>query len=93
MPRPKNLVPTYRLHQQSGQARVRIKVGERYRDFYLGEHGSQESLEKYQKLLGEHIDSESPPELETPPNVPGGDSGQWTIAELAMKYDEFASKF
>ena len=73
--------------------RARERLRERYREFYLGGYGSQESLEKYQKLLGEHIDSESPPELETTPNVPGADSEQWTVAELAMKYDEFASKF
>jgi hypothetical protein len=35
MPRPKNKTPSYLFHQKSGQARVRIRVGSRYRDIYL----------------------------------------------------------
>lgn len=39
--------PKYALHKPSGQARVRIKG----KDFYLGEHGSQESRDEYDRLI------------------------------------------
>ena len=44
MPRPKNTVPTYKLHKASGQAVMRITLpgGER-KSVYLGVYGSPES--------------------------------------------------
>jgi hypothetical protein len=46
MPR-KLLVPSYKLHKPSGQARV-ILDG---KHFYLGPFGSEESREKYARLI------------------------------------------
>lgn len=42
-------VPSYRLHRQSGQAIVTLSG----RDVLLGEHGSRESREKYNRLTAE----------------------------------------
>ncbi len=55
MARPKNPAPSYLLHKKSGQARVRLKNGSRYRDVYLGEYGSPESYEKYRQVVAEHL--------------------------------------
>jgi hypothetical protein len=53
MARPNNPAPSYLLHRKSGQARVRLKNGSRYRDVYLGEYGSPESCEKYRSVVAE----------------------------------------
>ncbi len=54
MPRPKNSVPTYRRHKQSGQAiaTVRASNGQR-KDVLLGEHNSPQSHEAYRRRLAE----------------------------------------
>ncbi len=88
MPRPKNPTPSYLLHQKSGQARVRLKNGSRYREVYLGEYGSPESLEKYHRVLAEYFGTNG---QEQPQPVPAADPDDWTVAELAVKYDDFAS--
>ncbi len=90
MPRPKNQVPSYLLHKKSGQGRVRLKYGSRYRDIYLGEYGSPESLEKYHRVLAEHLDNDGQGPPEAVP-VPTADPDDWTVAELAVKYDDFAT--
>lgn len=56
MPRPRNTSPSYLLHKPTGQARVRLRVGSRYRDIYLVDYGSPESLEKYHRVLAEHFE-------------------------------------
>lgn len=50
MARQKNAVPSYLLHQRSGQARVRIAG----REFFLGPFGSEESRIKYGELIARH---------------------------------------
>ena len=45
-------IPSYRLHKASGQAVVWLG-----RDVYLGKHGSQESREKYHRLISEWLAS------------------------------------
>ena len=45
--------PKYRLHKGSGQALVQIN-GER---IYLGKYGSEESKEKYKRLVAEYLSS------------------------------------
>ena len=47
MARKPNVFPSYFLHKQSGQARVRIKG----RDYLLGPYGSDESRIAYGKLI------------------------------------------
>jgi hypothetical protein len=51
MPRPKSLTPKYRRHKPTGQAVVRIDG----RDYYLGEHGSPESRERYAVLIADYL--------------------------------------
>jgi integrase len=53
MPRPRNQVPTYRLHKQSGQAIVTISNGGTRRDVLLGKYGTPESRTEYQRVLAE----------------------------------------
>ena len=90
MARPKNPVPSYLLHKKSGQARVRLKEGSRYRDVYLGEYGSPESLDNYRQVVADYLGNGS-----QDPNKPGAmspvNTGDWTVAELAVHYDDFAS--
>ena len=49
MPRKPGKVPSYCRHKHSGQAVVRING----RDHYLGEYGSSDSHERYQRLIAE----------------------------------------
>lgn len=50
-----NSVPGYRLHKRTGQAVVTLRIATgRYKDFYLGEYGSQDSKDKYSALIIEH---------------------------------------
>ena len=51
--------PKYRLHKGSGQALVQLDG----RRFYLGRHGSPESLERYHRLVAEWLASGRAPEL------------------------------
>ncbi len=51
MPWSKNHVPRYRLHRESGQAIVTLGA----RDFYLGKHGTDESRNEYDRLIGEWL--------------------------------------
>ncbi|MCE9566558.1 MAG: tyrosine-type recombinase/integrase [Planctomycetes bacterium] len=53
MPRPRNHVPSYRLHKQSGQAIVTISTNGTRRDVLLGKYGSPESQAEYRRLLAE----------------------------------------
>ena len=48
--------PAYRLHKPSGQAVVRIDG----RDYYLGRHGTEPSLEAYRRLIAEWATSPRP---------------------------------
>jgi integrase len=53
MPRPRNHIPTYRLHKQSGQAIVTISANGTRRDVLLGQYGSPESRTEYQRVIAE----------------------------------------
>ena len=44
-------IPAYRLHKSSGQARVILRT----KHVYLGQYGTPESWEKYQRLIAEQI--------------------------------------
>ena len=48
---PKDYIPKYRLHRQSGQAIVTIQG----KDFLLGAHGSEASHKKYKRHLAEWL--------------------------------------
>jgi integrase len=51
MPKLKNIVPSYRLHKQSGQAIVTLNG----RDHLLGPHGTKTSRAKYDMLIREWL--------------------------------------
>lgn len=65
--------PSYRLHKPSGRAVVTLDG----RDHYLGAHGSQESLEAYDRLVAEWLIARISPT-----------SGEATrsVAELILAY-------
>ncbi len=51
MPRPKKLIPAYRLHKQSGQAIVTVSQNGVRKEMTLGKYDSPESKEEYQRVL------------------------------------------
>ncbi len=51
MARPKNALPTYRLHKQSGQAIVTVSTGGVRKDILLGKYGTPESKQEYERVL------------------------------------------
>jgi integrase len=54
MPRPRNPVPTYRLHRQSGQAVITLRLPDGSRkDVLLGPYGSDASKAEYERVLAE----------------------------------------
>src|SRR5262245_48732356 len=80
MPRPRNHVPAYRLHKQSGQAIVTVTVNGKRRDILLGKHGSPESQEEYARVLA-RLRAGGPSaavELSTKSDI--------TISELVLAY-------
>ena len=76
--------PTYSLHKASGRAVVRIDG----RDHYLGAHGSQESIDRYNGLIAEWITGQRSGDdlaVEPDPNL--------TINELLAAYLKFANRY
>jgi hypothetical protein len=83
MARPRNKVPSYNHHRQSGQARVRIGG----RDIYLGPFGSPPSKELYAQLIAEHFaNGESQ-------SIVISNGEKLSIAALVVKYDDFAKSY
>lgn len=83
MPKP-NHVPAYKLHKPSGQARVII----RGQHIYLGPYGSDESREKYARLIGELA--------VTPQAVPAANSAgqkKLLLIQLCAAYWEWAQTY
>ena len=79
-------IPTYRHHKGSGQALVQIN-GER---IYLGKHGSDESREKYRRLIADFLAGDkvpSPHAGESDPNC------CVTINELIFAYFKHAQAY
>jgi hypothetical protein len=78
MPRPRNQIPTYRLHKQSGQAIVTVSNGGKRRDILLGKYGSPESRTEYQRIFAE-LNASGPATAVT--RAPGSDS---TVNEVIL---------
>jgi integrase len=83
MARPRNKVPSYNHHKQSGQARVRIGG----RDIYLGPYGSPSSKELYAQLIAEHFANGESQSIV----VTNGE--KLSLAALVVKYDDFAKSY
>lgn len=79
MPRPRNAVPTYRLHKQSGQAIVTLNVNGTRRDVTLGAYNSPESKDEYRRVLAN---------LESLTSAPAPTSAALdiTVNELCLRY-------
>ena len=89
MPRKKNVLPSYLLHQVIGrepQARVRING----RDFLLGRYGSEESRIKYGKLISQSAGGLTVDPLAT--KVNSDDTGL-SVAELLLAFKNHAETY
>ena len=75
-------VPSYLPHS-SGQARVRIDG----RDIYLGKFGSDESREKYARVIAEHFGNRQRRTIDV---VPGE---ALSVAALVVKYEDHAVEY
>ncbi|HUR53136.1 MAG TPA: hypothetical protein VMZ71_03320 [Gemmataceae bacterium] len=76
MPRPKNAIPTYRLHKQSGQAIVTVTAGGVRRDITRGSHGTPESKEEYRRVLADLASG----------RIGSGEPADITVSELCLKF-------
>jgi hypothetical protein len=83
MARPKGSTstPTYRLHKATGQAVVTVNG----KDHYLGKHGSKESKQRYDQLIGQWL-SRGRATAET-------SAEDITITEVCAGYFEYAKSY
>ena len=86
MARKKNNVPSYLLHAQSGQARVRING----REYLLGRFGSEESRVRYGKIISQAAGGLSVDPLGK--NHNDADSGL-SVAELLLAFKRHADAY
>jgi hypothetical protein len=78
-------IPKYRLHKGSGQALVQIDG----RRVYLGKYGTEESRERYRRVVGEWLSNHR----HTDPNRPEQQPGEeLSINELLLAYWRFAER-
>ena len=75
-------IPKYRHHKPSGQALVQIR-GHRT---YLGKYGSEESKEKYRRLIAEFVSGNG----EITPDNP---KSQLTVNEMILQYFRYAQTY
>ena len=84
----RSAVPTYRKHEQSGQAVVTFRLPNgRRKDYLLGRHGSKESKTEYARLLAEFQAGHGA--------MPGtsGVLGDLTVNELLVQYLRHCDQF
>lgn len=82
----RHFVPKYRLHKPSGRALVQI-AGKR---FYLGQHGSEESLAEYRRFVAELLSSGHAPAR---PSEHDSANDGLTVAELVLAYLRWAEGY
>ena len=90
MPRPRNQVPTYRLHKQSGQAIVTVNSGGVRKDITLGRHGSPESKAEYERVLHSLRSPGGAASLASPASPNGGH--ERTVAEVLLAFWRHAER-
>ncbi len=78
-------IPKYRLHKGSGQALVQIDG----RRIYLGKHGTEESRERYRRVVGEWLSNHRHTTQNRPEQQPGEGL---SINELLLAYWRFAER-
>jgi hypothetical protein len=79
-------LPNYRLHKGSGQALVQID-GQR---IYLGKHGTEESKEKYHRVVGEWLARNRASATSSPAGRTLG--SELTVNELLLAFWPHAQK-
>jgi integrase len=90
MARKTNVIPSYLLHKQSGQARVRVNG----RDVLLGEFNSKESRVRYAEIVaqfanGQIFDKAPPRKGRVAPSDPGLTVNELVVAYLAWADGHF----
>ncbi len=91
MPRlPKNTLPGLRLHKPTGQARVTLRDGDKYRDIYCGPFGSKQATRKYHATIAAWLgnDKKLPADLvpTTKAQEESGNLSGTLVAELLAAY-------
>jgi integrase len=89
MPRPKNPVPSYRLHKQSGQAIVTLNLNGARKDVLLGRYDTPESKQEYERILAQ-LRAAAAPAL-----TPAGQTGSLpdlTVNEVLVAFMEHAER-
>lgn len=87
MPRLKKRLPSYRLHKATGYAVVTLGG----HDYYLGEHGSPESLDAYKRLISEW--TASGPSVSAASTGATAPTGDLRICELLAAFYEHANTY
>ena len=85
MPRKSPRIPKYCLHKGSGQAYVTLE-GQRH---YLGAHGSDESMERYNRVIGELVASPKATVAKAASNCIHG----ITVVEVLAAYNKHAEAY
>jgi integrase len=80
-------IPKYRFHKGSGQALVQIN-GDR---IYLGRYGSEESQEKYQRLVSEWLSNGR--QRVSPPTADPQATADLNVNKLILAYWHFAETY
>jgi integrase len=81
--------PKYRLHKGSGQALVQVN-GHR---IYLGKHGSEESKEKYRRIVAEWLANGNLPPSPTMAGTTPGVTGGVLVDQVILAYWQFAQGY
>ncbi|MEI7700750.1 MAG: hypothetical protein WCK86_13210, partial [Planctomycetia bacterium] len=88
MARKSNVVPSYLLHKQSGQARCRVAG----KDYLLGPYGSEESRVKFGEIVAKIVSGQSvDPFVAKSPATSQAESSL-TVNELVLAYMRHAQK-
>jgi integrase len=82
-------IPKYRLHKGSGQALVQIDG----RRTYLGRHGTEESKERYRRIIASWLATGKPPDDGAADRVTPASPVPQSVSELILGYWNFAKSY